>query len=134
MIKKLDMDIFVNCNWVVTRWQQYSTHLHTNNTQNNTTNWEEYGPCPVLASYTLAFALQMRKKHGKKPQSDEQSFGNSDCVLGGDESVGLWCFAEIVVSVFCLFSSLRPLFMIVFMNLGLCCILGIRSRRRQIPP
>jgi len=25
-------DIFVNCNWVVTRWQQYSTHLHTNNT------------------------------------------------------------------------------------------------------
>jgi hypothetical protein len=28
--------IFVNCNWVDTRWQQYSTHLHTNNTQNNT--------------------------------------------------------------------------------------------------
>jgi hypothetical protein len=25
-------DIFVNCNWVVTQWQQYSTHLHTNNT------------------------------------------------------------------------------------------------------
>jgi hypothetical protein len=23
-----------NCNWVDTRWQQYSTHLHTNNTQN----------------------------------------------------------------------------------------------------
>jgi len=22
-------DIFVNCNWVATRWQQYSTHLHT---------------------------------------------------------------------------------------------------------
>jgi hypothetical protein len=30
------IDIFVNCNWVVTRWQQYSTHLHTNNTQNDT--------------------------------------------------------------------------------------------------
>jgi hypothetical protein len=29
-------DIFVNCNWVATRWQQYSTHLHTNNTQNDT--------------------------------------------------------------------------------------------------
>jgi len=27
--------------------------------------WEECGPCPVFASYTLAFALQMRKKHGK---------------------------------------------------------------------
>jgi hypothetical protein len=23
---------FVNCNWVDTRWQYYSTHLHTNNT------------------------------------------------------------------------------------------------------
>ena len=30
-----------------------------------TTNWEECGPCPVFASYTLAFALQLRKKHGK---------------------------------------------------------------------
>ena len=53
---------------------QYSTHLHTNNTQNNTnnnrttqiaTNVEECGPCPVFASFTLAFALQLRKKHGK---------------------------------------------------------------------
>jgi len=26
---------------------------------------EECGPCPILASYTLAFALQPRKKHGK---------------------------------------------------------------------
>jgi len=51
-----------------------STHLHTNNTQNNTNNnWttqrtnnvEECGPCPVFASFTLAFALQLRKKHGK---------------------------------------------------------------------
>jgi hypothetical protein len=25
----------------------------------------KYGPCPVFASYTLAFALQLRKKHGK---------------------------------------------------------------------
>jgi len=51
-----------------------STHLHTNNTQNNannnrttqiTTNLEECGPCPVFASFTLAFVLQLRKKHGK---------------------------------------------------------------------
>jgi hypothetical protein len=47
------------------------------------TNVEECGPCPVFASFTLAFALQLRKKHGKtsvrvrktpvrltKPQSD----------------------------------------------------------------
>jgi hypothetical protein len=26
---------------------------------------EQCGPCPVLASYTLAFALQLRKMHGK---------------------------------------------------------------------
>jgi hypothetical protein len=25
-----------NCNWVDTHWQQYSTHLYTNSTQNNT--------------------------------------------------------------------------------------------------
>jgi len=30
------------------------------------TNWEECGPCPVFASYTLAFALKLTKKHGKK--------------------------------------------------------------------
>jgi hypothetical protein len=27
--------------------------------------WEECGPCPVLASYTQAFALKLRKKHGE---------------------------------------------------------------------
>jgi len=51
-----------------------STHLHTNNTQNNkndnrktqiTNNVEECGPCPLFASCTLAFALQLRKKHEK---------------------------------------------------------------------
>ena len=29
-------DIYVNCNWVDTLWQQYSTQLHTNSTQNST--------------------------------------------------------------------------------------------------
>ena len=51
-----------------------STHLHTNNTQNNTnnnrttqitTNLEECGPCPVFVSFTLTFALLLRKKHGQ---------------------------------------------------------------------
>jgi hypothetical protein len=35
-----------------------------NNTQ-NTKIMEECGSCPDLVSYTLAFALQLRKKHGK---------------------------------------------------------------------
>jgi hypothetical protein len=65
-------DIFVNCSCVITRWQYYSTHLHTDSTKNDTinnrtthitTNLEE--PCPVFANFTLAFALQLRKKHGK---------------------------------------------------------------------
>jgi len=30
--------------------------------------WEEGGPCLVFAYYSLAFALQLRKKHGRKPQ------------------------------------------------------------------
>jgi hypothetical protein len=29
------------------------------------TNLEECWPCPVFANYTLAFALQLREKHGK---------------------------------------------------------------------
>jgi hypothetical protein len=40
--------------------------LHTNNTQNTEKGeFGNCGPCPVFASYTLAFALQLRKKHGK---------------------------------------------------------------------
>jgi len=34
-------------------------------TQSHQTNGEECGLCPVFVSYTLAFALQMRKKHRK---------------------------------------------------------------------
>jgi hypothetical protein len=42
------------------------THLHTNNTHNTEKGkYGKCGPCPVFASYTLAFALQLRKKHGK---------------------------------------------------------------------
>jgi hypothetical protein len=55
-----------NRNWVDTRGQQYITHLHTNNIQD--TEKGEFGkcvPCPVFASYALAFALQLRKKDGK---------------------------------------------------------------------
>jgi len=36
-----------------------------NRTTQLKTNREECGPCPVFGSYTLAFALQLSKKHGK---------------------------------------------------------------------
>jgi uncharacterized integral membrane protein len=43
-----------------------TVHIYTQ-TIHRTTQliWEECGPCPASASYTLAFALQLRKKHGK---------------------------------------------------------------------
>ena len=41
----------------------YTQTIH--GTTQITTNVEECGPCPIFASFTLAFALQMRKKHGK---------------------------------------------------------------------
>ena len=50
------------------------THTHTHNTQNDTKQaihtttqkfFEECVPYPVFAGFTLAVALQLRKKHGK---------------------------------------------------------------------
>jgi ABC-type Zn2+ transport system substrate-binding protein/surface adhesin len=52
------------------RWPPYSSHLHTNNIQNNTninrttqitTNLEECAACPLFASFNLAFARKVRK-------------------------------------------------------------------------
>jgi hypothetical protein len=37
---------------------------HQNYTEQHK-NWEECGPCPVFAGFTLTFALQLKKKHGK---------------------------------------------------------------------
>jgi hypothetical protein len=64
-----------NCSWVDTRSQQHSTQLHTNSTQNTQNGtyitikrrkkFGKCGPCPVFASYALAFTSQLRKKHGK---------------------------------------------------------------------
>jgi hypothetical protein len=45
-----------------------AVHIYTqtiHRTTQITTNVEECGPFPVFASFTLAFALQLRKKHGK---------------------------------------------------------------------
>jgi hypothetical protein len=64
-----DIDIFVNCNCVDSWWQHTFTHKQFTEEHNNrttqTTNLEECWPCPVFASFTLAFALQLWKKHGK---------------------------------------------------------------------
>jgi hypothetical protein len=67
-----------NGNWVDARWQQYITHLHTNS-KHNTEKGEfgKCGPCPVFASYTLTFDLQLRKKHGK-PSVKVEKYKNNE--------------------------------------------------------
>ena len=44
-----------------------AVHIYTQTTNRTQiiTNVEECGPCPVFASFILAFALHLRKKHGK---------------------------------------------------------------------
>ena len=44
-----------------------TVHIYTQTIHRTTqlTNWEECGPYPIFVSYTLTFALQLRKKHGK---------------------------------------------------------------------
>jgi len=45
-----------------------TVHIYTQTIQGTTqitTNLEECGSCPVLASFILAFALQLSKTHGK---------------------------------------------------------------------
>jgi len=55
----------------------FTVHIYTQTINRRTQNKQyieqhnnlrECGPCPVLASYTLAFALQLKKKHGKTSQ------------------------------------------------------------------
>ena len=43
----------------------HRTTEYNKRTTQITTNVEECGPYPVFASFTLAFALELRKKHGK---------------------------------------------------------------------
>jgi uncharacterized integral membrane protein len=52
-----------------------TVHIYTQTIHRRTqlTNWEECGPCPVFASYTLAFALQLREKKKKNLSQDSQS-------------------------------------------------------------
>jgi hypothetical protein len=45
--------------------QQYIEQHKKQYIEQHKNKFKQCGPCPVLASYTLAFALQLRKKHGK---------------------------------------------------------------------
>jgi hypothetical protein len=43
----------------------HHTFTHTNKQNTDKGEFGKCGPCLIFASYTLAFALQLRKKHGK---------------------------------------------------------------------
>jgi hypothetical protein len=45
--------------------QQHRTTQEKQYIEQHKNKLEQCGPCPVLVSYTLAFALKLRKKHGK---------------------------------------------------------------------
>ena len=60
-------DIVVNCNWVDTQWQQYSTHLHTNSTQNDTINFVRVRAVPRLCELYPGICLTTEEKARKKP-------------------------------------------------------------------
>jgi len=65
-VEECSADLLYKARPTDTRWQQYSTHIHTQ-TVHRTTQLicEEAGRAPVFASYTLTFVIQLRKKHGK---------------------------------------------------------------------
>jgi len=67
----IDFGIFVNCNWVDTLWQQYSTHLHTNSTQNNTINLWTVRAVPRLCELYSVICLTTE---GKSKEISHLSF------------------------------------------------------------
>jgi len=74
------VDIFVNCNWV-TPGGSSTVHIYTQ-TVHRTTQLirDERGPCPVFTSYTLAFALHMRKTHAQNlSQGTDKSIKHIKC-------------------------------------------------------
>jgi hypothetical protein len=46
-------------------YKQYTEYRERDIRNNKKKKFGKFGPCPVFASYTLAFALQLRKKHRK---------------------------------------------------------------------
>jgi hypothetical protein len=46
--RKMIYVIYINCNWLATSLQQYSTHMHTNNIQNDTKIRKSAGRAPSL--------------------------------------------------------------------------------------
>jgi hypothetical protein len=54
-------DIFVTCNWIANRWQLYSTHLHTNNTQNDTKTIQTTEINILIFNFEVFYMFQTRR-------------------------------------------------------------------------
>ena len=52
-----------------------------------TINLEECVPCPVFASFTLEFVLQLRKKYGKNLSQGKMLIRNANHLKGQKEKV-----------------------------------------------
>jgi hypothetical protein len=80
--QQIDIVIFVNCNWVDTRWQQYSTHLHTNSTENNTINLARVRDvlrlCELYPSICLTTAEKAWKPHSQGRKTLVRVYGKMD--------------------------------------------------------
>jgi hypothetical protein len=57
--------IFVNCNWVDTRWQQYSTRSHTNSTQNITMKLNTQNGSYIILRIHERYLYKIKQKHTK---------------------------------------------------------------------
>ena len=75
-------DIYLLTAIVLTPGGCSTVHIYTQTIHRTTQNkqfleqqkiLEECGPCPILANYTLAFASQLRKKHGKTSSQGSQT-------------------------------------------------------------
>ena len=69
-----------------------TVHIYTQTVHRTTQNKQyieqhnslgECGPCPVLASYTLEFALQLRKKNGKTSVREGKTSVRVEKLIGG---------------------------------------------------
>jgi len=87
VLKNMVYDVFVNCNWVATRWHYYSTHLHTHtharthtHTKHRTTQNKQYieqhknfgrmRAVPYLCRFYPGICLTTEEKVGKNLSQD----------------------------------------------------------------
>ena len=79
-----------------------TVHIYTRTIHRTTqlTTWEEFGPCPVAASYALVFALQLRENHGKTSfrVAEECQLAQTATILLEDSRLRNLCLKILFVS------------------------------------